>query len=109
MIACGNCAGGRLVVGVLAGAVLAGGVLAGGVGVRNPHGTTTAGWPVRFGIVKLALPGAGETKTSQFAISLSISRINRVRARCARRYSTAGMNRAVRKVFGQSPGFCPDS
>jgi phytoene dehydrogenase-like protein len=49
-----------------------------------------------------ALPGAGETNTSHCDISLSISRISRTRARWARKYSTAGMNREVRKLLGQS-------
>src|SRR5258708_33418 len=77
--------------------------------LTKPQGTQTAGWPVRFVIVKLALPGAGETKTSHCDISLSISRINKTRARCARKYSTAGMKREVRNVFGQSPLSCPES
>ena len=80
-----------------------------GRSLTNPHGSTTAGFPVRFVTSKLALPGAGLTKTSHCYIKVSISRINRVRARCARKYSTAGMNREVRNVFGQSPADCPDN
>ena len=75
----------------------------------NPHGVTTAGWPVRFVINRLALPGAGVTKTSHFDIKESISRISRVRARCARMYSTAGMKREVRKLLGQSLALWLDS
>src|SRR5437660_9520684 len=49
MIACGRCCSGPLL----------------GPGIsRKPQGRHTAGWPVRFVIVKLALPGAGETNTS---------------------------------------------
>ena len=65
--------------------------------------------PVKFVTSKLALPGAGLTNTSHCDISLSMSCISKVRARCARKYSTAGMNRDVRNVFGQSPGDCPDN
>src|SRR5207237_4895840 len=79
-----------------------------GVPVK-PQGTQTAGWPVRLVMIKLALPGAGETKTSHCDINLSISRISSTRARCARRYSTAGMKREVRNEFGQSPASCPES
>lgn len=64
--------------------------------LRNPQGTQTAGCPVRFVMVRLALLGAGETNTSHCDMNLSISRINSTRARCARRYSTAGMKREVR-------------
>src|SRR5215207_10565378 len=75
----------------------------------NPQGNTTAGCPVRFVTSKLALPGAGLTNTSHCDINFSISRISSVRARCARRYSTAGINRDVRNVLGQSFGDCPDN
>jgi len=77
--------------------------------ITKPQGTTTAGCPVRLVTSKLALPGAGETKQSHCAISFSISCISRVRARCARRYSTAGIRRDVRNVLGQSPADCPDN
>src|SRR5205807_115031 len=79
-----------------------------GVPVK-PHGTQMAGCPVRFVIIRLALPGAGETNTSHCDISLSISRISSTRARCARKYSTAGMKREVRNELGQSKASCPDS
>src|SRR4029079_8551165 len=80
-----------------------------GRSLTKPHGNTTAGCPVKFVTNKLALPGAGLTKTSHCDISFSISCISNVRARCARRYSTAGINRDVRNVLGQSFGDCPDN
>jgi len=75
-------------------------MIAAGRSFTNPQGITTAGCPVRFVTSRLALPGAGLTNTSHCDINFSISRISRVRTRCARRYSTAGINREVRNVFG---------
>ena len=77
---------------------------------RSPARSAIAGCPVRFVMPRLALP-VGDRNTSYCDISLSISRMSSVRARCARMYSTAGTNRCVRNVFGQvferrSPG-CP--
>jgi hypothetical protein len=80
-----------------------------GSSFTKPHGSTTAGCPVKFVTNKLALPGAGLTNTSHCDINLSISCMSNVRARCARRYSTAGINRDVRNALGQSPGDCPDN
>src|ERR1035438_4855544 len=77
--------------------------------LMKPQGTTAAGCPVKLVMVKLALLGAGETNTSHLLIKSSILPISSVRARCARRYSTAGIKREVRKEFGQSWGDCPDS
>src|SRR6266849_2738744 len=64
-----------------------------------PHFSEIAGCPVRFVTLSvLSLPPL--RKTSYFDISSSIWRIRIVRARCARRYSTAGMKRDDLKVFG---------
>src|ERR1051325_6152980 len=43
-----------------------------GVPVK-PHGTQTVGWPVILVMMRLALPGAGATKTSHCDMNLSIS------------------------------------
>src|SRR5262245_29841146 len=75
----------------------------------KPHGVTTAGWPVRLVVVRLELPDPVVTNGGGGAINASIFRMSSVRARCARMYSTAGIKRAVRKEFGQSPAFCPDN
>src|SRR6266849_10007044 len=74
--------------------------------LTKPQGTTICGFPVRF-VTSNEPPNGGETITSQSAMNFSISRISKVLARCARMYSTAGITREVRKLFGQSFGRCP--
>src|ERR1035441_7595643 len=71
----------------------------------NPHFITTCGFPVRFVVVNSEFGGI--TSTSQSVMNFSNFAINRVRTRCARMYSTAGISRAVRNAFGQSPKACP--
>ena len=73
---------------------------------RKPFGTTTHGCPVRFVRRRELPPNVGATKRSTPERHSSISRIRSVRARWARRYSTAGMSCPWRKTFGQASAVC---
>ena len=68
----------------------------------KPHFITTCGLPVRLVVVSSACDGI--TTTSQSAMNFSNFSTSIVRARCARMYSTAGISREERKLFGQSLG-----
>jgi hypothetical protein len=53
--------------------------------------------------------GSGCTITSTSARAACMARIKRPRSRWARRYSTAGIRRAARKVLGQASALCRTS